>query len=646
MNRWLAPVALLATPIDLGGPVRITILISALLCSACAGEPKAPSADPWLRELRDTGIGPFDVDGDGSSSSEDCDDTDPLIYPGADEVCDGRDNDCDGEADEGLLSIFFVDSDGDGFGTDSSEAAACEMPSGTVTAGGDCDDADAEVHPDADEICNGLDSDCDGQVDSPEPADTQRFYADSDGDGFGDSLAVVLACDQPAGTSVNDLDCDDSSFAIFPGASEYCDGIDNNCDGVIDDLSAIDAGTWNRDADGDGFGNPDITDVGCTAPTGFVEDGSDCDDTDLHVHPAADEVCNGADDDCDGTIDEGFSLMPWYRDADGDGHGDFTRLVYSCTPLSGYSASSDDCDDAEYWSHPGLAELCDEIDNDCDGDVDEDPVDALTWYLDSDSDGFGDAAEPTLACAEPSGYTADATDCDDSDGDIFPDAEEVCDGQDNDCDGLIDPDSLDSDGDGIANCVDESVYLQDFSTGTWDGWGSWYIGGNTPAWDLSGGTLMEMSNAANAIAYSPNLGYLDSFTLSVDIMQDGGGNHGCGIAYSVVESDQVILIEWRDPTAYYGWYWYSSAIIIYELRDGGWVWLDSVEGALDISRDYGAWATLSVDITGSLIGVYLDDELVLAHAYAGELSGPGRVGLWTWDNDGGVYFDNVTVTQP
>jgi hypothetical protein len=114
----------------------------------------------------------------------------------------------------------------------------------------------------------------------------------------------------------------------------------------------------------------------------------------------------------------------------------------------------------------------------------------------------------------------------------------------------------------------------------------------------------------------------------------------------VVESDQVILIEWRDPTAYYGWYWYSSAIIIYELRDGGWVWLDSVEGALDISRDYGAWATLSVDITGSLIGVYLDDELVLAHAYAGELSGPGRVGLWTWDNDGGVYFDNVTVTQP
>jgi hypothetical protein len=194
--------------------------------------------------------------------------------------------------------------------------------------------------------------------------------------------------------------------------------------------------------------------------------------------------------------------------------------------------------------------------------------------------------------------------------------------------------------------VDESVYLQDFSTGTWDGWGSWYIGGNAPAWDLSGGTLMERSNAANAIAYSPNLGDLDSFTLSVDIMQDGGANHGCGIAYSVVESDQVILIEWRDPTGYYGWYWYPSAIIIYELRDGAWVWLDSVEGALDMSRDYDAWATLSVDVTGSLIGVYLDDELVLAHAYAGELSGPGRVGLWTWDNDGGVHFDNVTVTQP
>jgi hypothetical protein len=433
--------------------VRITILISALLCSACAEEPKSPGADPWLRELRDTGIGPFDVDGDGHSSSEDCDDTDPLIYPGAEEVCDGLDNDCDGEADEGLLSTFFVDSDGDGFGTDSSETAACEVPSGTVSAGGDCDDADAAVHPGADEFCDGLDSDCDGQVDGPEPVDPQRFYADSDGDGFGDSLAVVLTCDQPAGTSVNDLDCDDSSFAIFPGASEYCDGIDNNCDGVIDDLSAIDAGTWSRDADGDGFGNPDITGLGCTAPTGFVEDGSDCDDTDLHVHPAADEVCNGADDDCDGTIDEGFSLTPWYRDADGDGHGDFTHLVYSCTPIAGYSASSDDCDDAEYWSHPGLAELCDEIDNDCDGVVDEE-LSFVDFVPDADGDGYGSAAGPVVSdCIPPADHVVDTSDCDDADASVHPGAVEACNGVDDNCDGTLDEDLplysyyLDEDGD-------------------------------------------------------------------------------------------------------------------------------------------------------------------------------------------------------
>ena len=513
---------------------------------------------------------------------------------------------------------------------------------GVSVEDGDCDDSDPEVLPGAVEQCNGIDDNCDGEID--EGLDHQLWYLDLDSDGWGDPELNVSACAEPEGHTAEAGDCNDSDEAIHPEAAELCDSVDNDCDELIDEDVTT---RFYRDMDGDGYGDPDDVQDACDAPAGYSVLWTDCDDTEPEIHPAASEVCNSIDDDCDGLVDEDVGTVSWFEDGDDDGFGSAEITASICAELPiGHSWEGGDCDDTDPLSYPDADELCDEIDNDCDGDVDEDSIDALTWYLDGDTDGFGDAAESISACAEPDGYTADATDCDDLDGDIFPDAEEVCDGQDNDCDGLIDPGMLDSDGDGIANCVDESVYLQDFSTGTWDGWGSWYIGGNTPAWDLSGGTLMERSNAANAIAYSPNLGDLDSFTLSVDIMQDGGANHGCGIAYSVVESDQVILIEWHDPTAYYGWYWYSSAIVIYELRDGAWVWLDSVEGALDISRDYGAWATLSVDITGSLIGVYLDDELVLAHAYTGELSGPGRVGLWTWDNDGGVYFDNVTVTQP
>ena len=160
---------------------------------------------------------------------------------------------------------------------------------------------------------------------------------------------------------------------------------------------------------------------------------------------------------------------------------------------------------------------------------------------------------------------------------------------------------------------------------------------------MTGRYLLEQSNAANAIAYSPYLGTLDEFTLSVDVMQGGTLNHGCGIAYAVEEDDEVILIEWQDPTNDYGW---AGGFYIYEYRSGGWASLASVSTEPDHVRDYGVWANLSVSVSGSLIQVYLDDVLVLAHAYVGALDGPGRVGVFTWDNDGGVYFDNVSVTQP
>ena len=162
---------------------------------------------------------------------------------------------------------------------------------------------------------------------------------------------------------------------------------------------------------------------------------------------------------------------------------------------------------------------------------------------------------------------------------------------------------------------------------------------------MTGRYLSETSNAANSVAYSPYLGTLEDFTLSVDIMQGGRANNGCGIAFAVEESDEMVLIQWRDPSDDYGWWDPPGAILLYELH-GSWTALASVSTTLDLTRDYLERATLSVTVEGSLLRIYLDDELVLAHAYAGSLIGPGSVAVWSWDNDGGVYFDNVTVTQP
>jgi len=160
--------------------------------------------------------------------------------------------------------------------------------------------------------------------------------------------------------------------AVFPGAAEVCDGIDNDCDDVTDPDSSDDAETWYADSDGDGYGDNDVSTTSCEAPLNYVDVAGDCDDTDTTVYIGAEEVCDGLDNDCDDLTD------------------------------------------------------------------DEDPeiIDAVDWFADSDGDGFGDVATSLLACTQPKGYTTDTTDCDDTDYDVNPDAEEVCgDGVDNDCDG-------------------------------------------------------------------------------------------------------------------------------------------------------------------------------------------------------------------
>ncbi len=162
------------------------------------------------------------------------------------------------------------------------------------------------------------------------------------------------------------------------------------------------------------------------------EVGEDCNDSDPFVYPGAYEQCNGEDDNCDGRIDEGLENYTVFRDADGDGYGDPDDPLESCTWPTGYVGNDLDCDDAAAAVHPGAREVCDQRDNDCDGGVDR-----VTAYRDLDGDGYAGTAGQWDACDDlPGGVSDTATDCDDSDATISPDAEEVCgDGVDNDCSG-------------------------------------------------------------------------------------------------------------------------------------------------------------------------------------------------------------------
>ena len=370
----------------------------------------------------------------------DCDDTDPQVNPDATEVCDDLDNDCDGSTDpETSIDVldWYADNDGDGFGNSLDQVWSCDQPTGFVADITDCDDAESAVNPGATEVCNDLDDDCDGSTDVG-ATDASTWYPDTDGDSFGNaSGTTVTQCNQPSGYELDSTDCDDGDGASYPGGTEVCDSADNNCDGDIDEGPIGEASY--PDTDGDGYGNDSVVpSLDCEAPSGYVGNNDDCDDSDSSVFSGATEYCNEVDDDCDLDTDEGVENT-FYQDADGDGYGNVDSTTDACLAPSGYVEDDTDCDDGDASSYPGATEVCNDLDDDCDGDIDpDDSVDAGIWYEDSDSDTFGNPDSTTESCSAPEGYVNDDTDCDDESAATYPDAPESCDGEDNDCNGSID----------------------------------------------------------------------------------------------------------------------------------------------------------------------------------------------------------------
>ena len=398
-----------------------------------------------------------DQDGDGYFE-DDCDDANPTIHPGSSELCDGVDNNCDGSIDEDVLITYYVDSDGDGFGNEEITVEACSASDGFVSNGGDCDDSDSQTHPGAEEICDGADNNCAGDID--EGIGT-IFYIDEDEDGFGS--AEIEACMLRDGISSVSGDCDDQNSFVSPLAPEECDGIDNDCDGILDNGVLL---LLFEDFDADGFGNMDSPVELCTQMEGYVFNSEDCDDSDSQSFPNADEICDGSDNDCNGLIDDNVLDLPlWYIDSDGDGYGDPLLSIEECdAPAIFYVSNGDDCNDAQATISPLEDERCDGVDNNCDGIIDGgDSIDQRNFYLDSDGDGFGDVLQTTQACFLPLGYAQDSTDCNDNDQDAYPGASEYCNSKDDDCDGQIDNDAinvliwyLDEDSDGYGTSSMES----------------------------------------------------------------------------------------------------------------------------------------------------------------------------------------------
>ncbi|MFN3997653.1 MAG: MopE-related protein [Algoriphagus sp.] len=288
----------------------------------------------------------YKLETDLIATNGDCNDNNADINPGATEVCDGVDNNCNGQIDEGVTTTFYHDDDGDGFGDPAVSIQACSAPGNYVTNNTDCDDTNPDINPNT------------------------VWYLDADSDGYYTGEGIKQ-CESPGegyryADLLGDGDCNDNDPEINPGAAEVCDGVDNNCNEQIDEGVTT---TFYLDDDGDGFGDPAVSMQACSAPENYVTDNTDCDDTNPDINP--------------NTV--------WYLDADSDGYYTGEGIKQCESPGEGYRYADllgdGDCNDNNPEINPGAAEVCDGIDNNCNGQTDE-------GFADTDNDGIADCVDP------------------------------------------------------------------------------------------------------------------------------------------------------------------------------------------------------------------------------------------------------------
>jgi MYXO-CTERM domain-containing protein len=325
----------------------------------------------------------------------------------------------------------------------------------------DCDDDDEFRSENQEEVCDTIDNDC-NNVPDDDPIDIDRFYQDCDGDEQGDADTEVVACFEPAAPScpggvwlsLNEdgsdawTDCNDADADSYLGADETCAPGDQSCEGDGDE-GAIDANVYYADEDGDSYGGATIVES-CDdiPPGGSVVAGGDCDDNDDTFYPGAPDICgDDIDTDCNGGDGDDASVVAWYPDEDGDGFGDaLAAPILDCgLPSAGYVEDSTDCDDGNSDVNPDGVEICNELDDDCNDFID-DAGPPLLWYPDEDGDGFGNPNLVVETACPPEDYIETAGDCNDLEEAVHPEAVEICNDIDDDCDDKRDAEDDDAQG--------------------------------------------------------------------------------------------------------------------------------------------------------------------------------------------------------